>query len=192
MKSLISNFQSNLNLKTQNSKPQLKSQNYLLLSFTFILLLLSFYMTWRTHLALGKPTLISREIPQGVRSLVKLAKIAGDPLKASQSGGQVKRVFLSGSTVFWANALYDIYQVRGGRDQVATHPTWDKAAFELREGRDPEDSLRWLQELKISYVLVHRPKSPEFYHDFRNVDKWKDIGSVVWEDGGDVIYQIPK
>ena len=188
MKSLISNFQSNLNLKTQNSKPQLKSQNYLLLSFTFILLLLSFYMTWRTHLALGKPTLISREIPQGVRSLVKLAKIAGD----GSTSLTTSRVFLSGSTVFWANALYDIYQVRGGRDQVAVHPTWDKGAFELREGRDPEDSLRWLQELEISYVLVHGPKSPEFYHDFRNINKWKDIGNVVWEDSGDVIYQIPK
>jgi len=182
----ITNDQLNSKVKFQNSKPQVKSQNYLLLSFTFILLLLSFYLTWRIHLALGKPALVSQEIPQGVQSLEKLAEIAGD----GSTSLTTSRVFLSGSTVFWANALYNIYQLRGGRDQVAVHRDWDKAAYELREGGDSEASIRWLHELEISYVLVHGPKSGEFYHDFKSINKWRDIGRVVWEADGDIIYEI--
>jgi len=195
---LLSNFILSIpgRLKTRNDKFQMTNDqsnsksfgignllqgSKLRLTFIILILMLPFYLTWRFHLVLGRPKLISQDIPQGVQSLNKLAQIADQ-----------KSVFLSGSTVFWANAIYDIYQLRGGRDQVAVHPNWDKGAFELREGKDPEASLKWLNELNINYVLVHGPKSPEFYHDFRNINKWKYIGNVVWEDGGDVIYQIPK
>lgn len=174
---LSTKYETNQKFKLQNSK----QFSIWYLAFGFLLLILPFYLTWRTHLALGKPRLISREIPEGVRSLDKLAETVG-----------TNRVFLSGSTVFWANAFYDIYQVRGGRDQVAVHPTWDKAAYELREGKESADSLRWLDELDVSYVLVHGPKSYEYYHDFRNINKWKIIGNVVWEESGDIIYEISK
>lgn len=150
-------------------------------SLALITLLLPYYLTWRVYIGLGEPELISKKIPKGVQSLDKLSLIAGK-----------NRVFLSGSTVFWANSLYDIYQLRGGRDQVAVHPSWDTAAYELREGKDPELSEEWLDELKINYVLVHGPKSPEYYHDFKNLDKWSVIGKVVWEGNGDVIYEFSR
>jgi hypothetical protein len=144
-----------------------------------ILFLLPFYFTWRIYVALGRPVLLTRDVPEAVRSLEKLSGIAGG-----------KTSFLSGSTVFWADALYDIYQVRGGRDQVAVNPYWDKAAYEFREGNNPEKSKEWLEKLSTSYVLVHSDSSREYYHDFKYINKWNEIGVLVWQGNGDVIYQL--
>jgi hypothetical protein len=190
---LIQKFQTSKIPNIQvNEKPKYKKNwSFGVLILGVFLFVLPFYLTWRFHLVLGRPKLINRDIPQGVQSLEKLNEIvnkdeAGLPFRSLAR----RRVFLSGSTVFWANALYDIYQLRGGRDQVAVHEDWDKAAYELREGGDSEASIRWLYELDISLVLVHGPKSGEFYHDFKNINKWKDIGRVVWEADGDIIYEI--
>lgn len=145
----------------------------------FLGLFSSFLFSFFVYRKLGRPELISSQIPAGVASLEKLAEIAGE-----------RRVFLSGSTVFWANALYDIYQVRGGRDQVATHPSWDKAAYELREGQDPKLAEGWLKELGVEYVLVHGWGSEEYYHDFRNIEKWDRLGDIVWQEDGDILYEV--
>ena len=142
-------------------------------------LVTSFLVTKYIYSVLGKPRLISKEPPEGVKSLSVLADIAED-----------KRVFLSGSTVFWANALYDLVQVRGGVDKAAIHPLWDHAAYQLREGKDADLALVWLQTLGVEYVLVHGPASAESYHDFRYLDKWKSVGQEVWQGEGDIIYKI--
>lgn len=101
-----------------------------------------------------------------------------------------EKVFFSGSTVFWANAYYDYNQLRGGRDQVSSHPNWDIAAHELREGSSPDKSIKLLQELDIKYVLVHSGNSAEYYKDFKHLNKWPEIGEVVWSQGGDLLYRI--
>jgi hypothetical protein len=144
-------------------------------------LLIPFYLTWRIHSALGRPQLISNSIPQGVRSLEKLSDVAAG-----------ERVFLSGSTVFWAGSTGSpLNQVRGGVDKAATHPFWDHASYQLREGADPELAKAWLESLGVSYVLVHGPASSETYHDFRNIDKWQEVGEIVWTGEGDVIIKVP-
>ncbi|OGM15651.1 hypothetical protein A2V56_01980 [Candidatus Woesebacteria bacterium RBG_19FT_COMBO_42_9] len=146
-----------------------------------ILFLSPYWLSFRIYNTLGKPALISQSIPQGVYALTKLSEIAGE-----------KRVFLSGSTVFWANALYDLNQVRGGQDKVAINPYWDHAAYQIREGESGELASVWLQSLGITYALVHTPKSYEYYHDFVNLSKWKDVGKVIWQDKGDIILEMPK
>lgn len=145
-----------------------------------ILLIAPFIVSNYVYGLLGRPLLISSTIPKGVAGLEKLAEIVGN-----------ERVFLSGSTVFWANALYDFNQVRGGQDKVATHPFWDHAAFQLREGDSPELAKAWLEALGTPFVLVHGPKSAEAYHDFRNIEKWQDVGKIVWSGGGDAIMEAP-
>ena len=135
-----------------------------------------FYSVWRVHKAIGMPPLITREIPEGVKSLKKLAEIT-----------RGERVFLSGSTVFWANALFDINQVRGGVDKAAIHPFWHHAAYQLREGTSPL-AVGWLEVLGTRFVLVHGPKSPEFYHDFKNIQKWEDVGGLLYNQSGDLIF----
>ena len=164
------NFQFSIGHLLQRSK----------LRLTLVIALIApFYLTWRIHLALGWPQLISTAIPQGVRNLEKLDELAAH------------RIFLSGSTVFWANALYDLNQIRGGVDKAATHPFWDHTAYQLREGADPELAKAWLESLGVSYVLVHGPASPEVYHDFKNIDKWQEVGEIVWTGEGDAIIKVP-
>lgn len=140
------------------------------------LLLLPFLLSRYIYFLLDKPKLLSASIPEGVASLEKLSGIAGG-----------SRVFISGSTVFWANAIYDLIQVRGGVDKAATHPLWDHAAYQLREGTSYELARAWLKALGVEYVLIHGPGSSETYHDFRNISKWNDVGQIVWEEEGDAI-----
>ena len=107
--------------------------------------------------------------------------------------GSDEKVFLSGTTVFWLNAFFDISQVRGGVDQAAVHSTWDRAAWEIREGTDVEQSERWLRNLGVSYILVHNQASREFYHDFRYPDKFKQGNfQAIYSSNGDTIYKLIK
>ena len=102
-----------------------------------------------------------------------------------------EKVFLSGTTVFWLNAFFDIPQVRGGVDQAAVHPTWDKAAWEIREGTKVELSEKWLRELRVNYLVVHDETSKEFYHDFAFPEKFEQGNfQKLYQKDGDRIYQL--
>jgi len=102
-----------------------------------------------------------------------------------------EKVFLSGTTVFWLNAFFDISQVRGGVDQAAVHPTWDKAAWEIREGTKVELSEKWLKELEVKYLVVHDETSKEFYHDFTYSEKFEQGNfQKLYQEDGDRIYQL--
>jgi len=103
-----------------------------------------------------------------------------------------ERVFLSGSSVFWFNAFFDIAQVRGGVDQVSVDPEWREAAWEIREGKEIERSLEWLDRLKISWLVVHGLKSEEVYHDFKFPDKFEGVERLekVYDMRGDRIYLV--
>lgn len=109
--------------------------------------------------------------------------------KVAKSG---EKVFLSGTTVFWLNAFFDISQVRGGVDQASVDSRWRKAAWEIREGEDPEKSLQWLRDLEINYLVVHTEESEEFYHDFSYPEKFEEISGLekVYDQNGDKIYRL--
>ena len=111
-----------------------------------------------------------------------------------QESGRVKRVFLSGTTVFWLNAFFDIPQVRGGIDQASVDPRWRQAAWEIREGASLEKSVQWLKMLKITYLVVHTQDSEEFYHDFAYPEKFEAAFGLekIYDQEGDRIYQIEK
>jgi len=129
---------------------------------------------------LGRPILISGKPSAALMT----------PLESLNSVLRGKTAFLSGSSVFWADAFYDIRQVRGGKDEVAVNPDWDKASWEIREGQDPEKTKVWLEKINVSYVLVHTSSSGEYYHDFKHLEKWSFVGKNIWEHGGDVIYHF--
>jgi len=116
-------------------------------------------------------------------------RISQELSKIVEPGG---RVFLSGSSAFWLNAFFDIPQVRGGVDQVATHPTWDKVAWEVREGEDVQKSLKWLKELGVNYLVVHTADSKEYYHDFKYPEKFEGREKLekIYEGEGDRIYRL--
>lgn len=103
-----------------------------------------------------------------------------------------ERVFLSGTTVFWLNAFFDIRQVRGGKDEVSVHPDWREAAWEIREGEEAERTLRALGRLGITYLVVHTEKSREFWHDFVYPEKFEGATGLekIYEESGDRIYEV--
>ena len=127
---------------------------------------------------------LQRDISQTVEYRVgrQLSEIAKDG----------DRVFLSGTTAFWFNAFFDIPQVRGGVDQVSVDQEWRKAVWEIREGTDPDKSLEWLQDLGISFLVVHTQESSEFYNDFKHPEKFEGVEELekVYDEDGDRIYRF--
>ena len=103
-----------------------------------------------------------------------------------------EKIFLSGSTVFWLNAFFDIPQVRGGVDRASVNPDWRKAAWEIREGKNAKDAKKWLKTLNIDWLVVHSPDSQEFYHDFKYPDKFEELKELekVYDKNGDRIYRF--
>jgi hypothetical protein len=130
---------------------------------------------------LGRPQLISKRFPPIVNSAIYLSGAA--------SG---KTVFTSGSSVFWLNAVSNTPQVRGGRDEVSADPSWFKAAYNFREGEDPLSIKNDLQKLNVEYVLVNTTVSSDYYKDFKNIDLWSRLGTVVFSGNGDIIYKVGK
>ncbi len=124
-----------------------------------------------------------------IRNLGETTKLVAEMGEIKEIVGD-RRVFFSGTPVFWSNALADFYQVRGGRDEAAVEKSWARAAYLIREGSGPEETLAALRELGVSYVLVSGPDSFEYYHDFKNLRKWEDIGQKVWEGNGDILWKI--
>jgi len=111
----------------------------------------------------------------------------------SASSGQAgERVFLSGTTVFWFNAFFDIPQVRGGMDQASVDPNWQAAAWEIREGTELEKSLKWLKDLEVKYLVIHTEESEEYYHDFVHPEKFERSKNLqeIYKEDGDRIYKF--
>lgn len=170
-------FSSDLILYLKKETENLKLIN-ILKKYLFIVLI-PFFVSYLAFNKLGKPVILSKEPPIIMENLEKLAQIT-----------QKDRVFLSGSTVFWANSLFDIYQIRGGRDQVSKDIVWREAAYTFREGRDLNLIRKYLKDLKVSYILVHTDRSLEYYKDFKEYDLWGKVGINVFEANGDIIYKI--
>lgn len=149
----------------------LKKLRYL---FLLVLPFLASFLVFKT---LGSPELILNKMPAELAGTVKLSEIAGKNL-----------IFTSGTGVFWLNAFYNTSQVRGGRDEVSINPEWFKTSYVLRESLDPATVSSGLEKLGVHYVLVNSDTSRSYYHDFKNVDLWNSIGSVIWQGSGDIIY----
>ncbi len=143
-----------------------------------------FYLPWlltlRIYAALGTPPLLSPILPPGLDGLSALNFLVGDQ----------GRVFLSGTPVFWADNLYGLDQVRGGRDEVSQNPVWAMASYQIREGKDADIAGMWLKILGVRAVLVEGSKSTEYYHDFKNLDKWDELGKLVWSGNGETVYEF--
>lgn len=130
-----------------------------------------------------------------------------------------QRVFLSGSPVFWLGVDYSrvlswsfpqtaslvqndpgslggyepgkigLQQVRGGKDEVSTHPTWAMGAYQIREGKNPDLLKSWLMTLGVSQILLHEKNSQEYFHDFKNLERFGSLTPTT-ESNGDILYKV--
>jgi len=122
----------------------------------------------------------------------KIARWLEKNVRCQMSDVRCQTVFLSGSTAFWLNSLVDVTQVRGGVDQASVDSAWRKVVWEVREGASAQRSYDALKGLDVSYLVVHGAGSKEYYHDFSNVEKYKENNffEKVYDADGDVIYKI--
>ena len=170
----ISNFQSNRNFKLKIAKTSIF---YLLFTSYFIV---GWFFAWQKR-DFWLPRKSIEETAE-----YRIASFLNENVKSDET------VFLSGTTAFWLNSFYDIKQVRGGADQASLHSTWRDAAWELRQGASTQKAEIWLKKLGIDYIVVHTNKSSEFYHDFKNTEKFErsSILRKFYDQRGDLIYRV--
>ncbi len=103
------------------------------------------------------------------------------------------RTFVTGSTRFWWDAWHDNAEVGGGSEQGIMNPNPEAAKWEIRQGSDPESSIRWLQSLGADAIVVSDEHSQDAYHDFKAPHKFAGVLPVLFDDHeGNVIYGVPR
>jgi hypothetical protein len=106
------------------------------------------------------------------------------------------RVFASGGLRFRLNSWFDLPQVGGGfetglRNRIPLDLTYRvRAASNLWEGHESEETLLELKALGAEYVVVHGPKSREYYRDFIRPERMAASLPVAWHIEDDTIYQL--
>jgi hypothetical protein len=103
------------------------------------------------------------------------------------------RVFTVGSVEFWLNAFSSNPQIGGGFGPGITNRLIPhlREALVLGEGDGPA-SVLWLKAYGADVVFVNGPQSREYYKVFRDPGKFEGLLPVLWREGSDVLYGIPK
>ena len=101
------------------------------------------------------------------------------------------RVFAPGTIGFWLNAFSDAPQLTGGFDNGIRNPTLPAVIFQVYAG----DNQRYMVDLLRAYgcdaMIGGGADSAEFYHPISHPEKLRGL-TVLWRDGGDAIYDIPR
>jgi hypothetical protein len=58
--------------------------------------------------------------------------------------------------------------------------------------RDGPTSVLWLKAFGAEVVFVSGPRGREYYKAFRDPQKFEGLLPVLWREGGDVLYGMPK
>jgi len=107
------------------------------------------------------------------------------------------RVFASGGMRFRMNSWFDIPQVGGGFETgLQNRMPWDLAyhirtAKDSRPGRETQDALLELKAMGTEYVVIHGPKSREYYRDFIRPERVAAALAAVYHEEDDTIYALP-
>ncbi len=104
-----------------------------------------------------------------------------------------RRIFVAGSTRMWLAAFADNPQLGGGFDQGITNPVIPAIQFGVPFTReDGEQSSKWLRAFGIDAIVVGGAKSRDSYRDYRDPSKFEGCLPVLWRDGDDAIYEVPR
>jgi len=101
----------------------------------------------------------------------------------------VGRVFASGGLRFRLNSWFDLQQVGGGFETGLRNRVPVDLARDMLAGGNP---LLELKALGAGYVVVHGPKSREYYRDFVRPERFAAAGlQPVYHTEDDTIYVLP-
>ncbi|HWR52844.1 MAG TPA: hypothetical protein VN428_17165 [Bryobacteraceae bacterium] len=109
-----------------------------------------------------------------------------------------RRVMAPGSIGFFMNVWNDVPQFGGGYYQaVLMNPAFEGVYFQVLSGMNAgenggEIATKWLKAYGVDAVEVSGPESREFYKPFNNPKKFDAILPVLWQDAGNIVYEVPR
>ncbi|HEX7598329.1 MAG TPA: hypothetical protein VF518_08945, partial [Polyangia bacterium] len=101
------------------------------------------------------------------------------------------RVFASGGLRFRLNSWFDLPQVGGGFETGLRNRVPVDLVYDIRPGNDQANPLLKLTALDAQYVVVHGPKSQEYYRDFVRPERIAASLPAVFHTADDTIYALP-
>ncbi len=107
------------------------------------------------------------------------------------------RVFATGGLRYRLDSWFDIPQIGGGFETGLTNRVPVDVAYHIRVGQGPwqghevEETLLELKALGAQYVVIHGPKSREFYRDFQRPERITANLSPVFHLEDDTVYALP-
>jgi hypothetical protein len=107
------------------------------------------------------------------------------------------RVFASGGLRFRLNSWFELSQVGGGfetglRNRMPVELAYHvRTAKGLRPGHEAQDMVLQLRALGAQYVVIHGPKSKEYYRDYTHPERLAGVLPGVYHEGDDTIYALP-
>ena len=107
------------------------------------------------------------------------------------------RVFATGGLRYRLNSWFDIPQIGGGFETGLTNRVPVNVAYHIRVGEGPwrghevEETMLELKALGVEYMVIHGPKSREFYRDFRRPERISASLPQVFHIEDDTVYAVP-
>lgn len=106
-----------------------------------------------------------------------------------------QRIFVAGQNQWWFNLFANNPQLGAGPEPSA--PNWMQrvAVYTIYSGENAGDqdgpiSIFWLKAFGCVAVTVPGPESRDYYHPIRNPAKFDGLLPLVWQAGGESIYQV--
>jgi hypothetical protein len=107
------------------------------------------------------------------------------------------RVLATGGMRFRLDTWFDIQQIGGGFETGLQDRIPVDLAYHIRVGGGPwkghetEETLLELKALGTEYVVIHGPKSREYYRDFFRTERIRGNLLAVFHTEDDTIYALP-
>ena len=101
------------------------------------------------------------------------------------------RVFASGGMRFRLNSWFDLQQVGGGFETGLQNRVPYDLSYDIRAGSDAARALLELKALDAQYVVIHGPRSREYYRDFQRPERVAANLPAVYHIEDDTIYALP-
>ena len=107
------------------------------------------------------------------------------------------RVYATGGLRFRMHSYFDIPQVGGAFETGLRNRLPVDLSFRIRDaknlwqGQESEETIMELKALGAEYVVVHGPKSKEYYRDFVRPERVASAMQAVFHMDDDTIYALP-
>jgi hypothetical protein len=127
----------------------------------------------------------------------RMARWLQDRYRARKSQTAPGRAMVSGGLRFRLNAWFDVPQVNGTFDSGLRNRAPVDIDYRFRSlkqvhpGDEVKDSITMLQSLGVEYLVVHGPKSEEYYRDIQRPERFQNALEKIHDEGEDEIYRVP-